>query len=437
MIFGVTHTDDGEAIKRATVGLKLSIGLPPEQGRNYPQRLDYMIVTVKTGKKGEWEKDIAFTNALAEKYGAPLRELDVVLLSDDPEEVFRTEFAWRTQTQLKCHGDGRDAVRRLSELHPDEQKNISGRPNDWIPIEGCGRTCPELEKHLCKPSGDLYFMFPERPVLGSVATLHTSSWESVRRLSASLYEIKAMVEEHGGSLKGLRLKLVARPYKTSYMEGNTRKTSVQFGFNLEFREADHRKLLPALVRQSLDFNKEIGDVIDVEPLAEDEADATIGPEFHPTPEQQEAQRQAEQPKPAGQPEPSKQAEPQSRRPRVLDKVASQAPAAAQAPPATPKPEPQNGKAKRGPDTAAELLKKMEAAATINQLQLYGEQAKSRDYSDDDRELMRGIYAARLKQLKAAESMGFESAAPAVEPAAPAEPEPPKELVQSQFPTDVI
>ncbi len=319
MIYGVTHGDEGEALKRATVGLKLSIGLPPVEGRNYPQRLDHFIVTVKTGKKGEWEMDEAFTGVLQQKYGAPLRELDVVLLSDDPEENFRTEYAWRTQTLLKCHGDGKDALRRFSELSHDEQlKTPDARSNDWFPFAGCGRGCPQLDERLCKPSGDLYFMFPERPVLGSVAMLHTSSWESVRRLSASMHEIKTIVEGHGGSLKGLRLKLVARPYKTTYVEKGARKSSVQFSFNLEFREADHRKLLPALVRQSIDFNKEIGDVIEVEPLAEDETDATIGPEFHPTPEQQEAQKAAEA---EVKPEPP----PQPQRPRSLDRVAQQAP----------------------------------------------------------------------------------------------------------------
>lgn len=365
-IYGVTHTQEGTPIKRATVGLKLSIGLPPQDGKNYPQRLDHFIVTVKTGKLGQWEEDKAFTKALADKYGSPLRELDIVLLSDDPDEIFRTEYAWRTQTQLKCHGDGLTAMRRLAELSKEDQDEIGGRPNDWIEITGCGRTCPQLEERLCKPSGDLYFMFPERPVLGSVAMLHTSSWESVRRLSASLHEIKATVEEHGGSLKGLRLKLVARPYKTSYLDRDVRKNSVQYGFNLEFREADHRKLLPALVRQSLDFQKEVGEVIDVEPLPEDEVDATVGPEFHPTPEQQEAQRQAEHSA-----DTKKQVEQAGQRPKVLDSVAGRttAPATTTTKPAAA------GHLGEQPLTIADLKAGMDSAKTLEELNALYDQTK--------------------------------------------------------------
>lgn len=362
MIFGVTHTDEGEPIKRATIGYKLSIGLPPTEGKNYPQRLDHFIVTVKTSAKGGWEEDVAFTSYLKSIYckddpKQPFRELDVVLLSEDPEEVFRSEYAWRTQTQLKCHGDGRDAVRRLSEMHPDDQRELAARgqkPSDWIEISGCGKGCPQLEDRLCKPSGDLYFMFPERPVLGSVALLHTSGWESVRRISASLHEIKQMVEEHGGSLKGLRLKLVARPYKTSYMDKEQRKSSMQLGFNLEFRQSDHRKLLPALVQQSLVAKKEMGD-IEVETLPDDEIDATIGPEFHPTVEQQQEQKAAETTA-----ETQQQVTRSAQRPKALDAVAQQGP-----------PAPADAKL-----SIADLKAGMEAAKTVEALDAILAQAKT-------------------------------------------------------------
>lgn len=359
MIFGVTHDAEGAPIKRATIGYKLSIGLPPTEGKNYPQRLDHFIVTVKTGAKGGWEEEKSFTAYLKNLYcpGDQLfRELDVVLLSDDPEEIFRTEYAWRTQTQLKCHGDGQDASRRLSKMHADDIRELTAtgsKPNDWIEIGGCGKGCPQLEDKLCKPSGDLFFMFPERPVLGSVAMLHTSGWESVRRVSASLHEIKMMVEQHGGSLKGLRLKLVARPYKTSFTDDkNQRKSSVQLGFNLEFREADHRKLLPALVRQSLAAKKEMGD-IEVEPLPEDEIDAALGSEFHPTAEQQQEQKAAET-----KVETEKEVTRSAQRPKILDHVASQAPK-------------QEAKL-----TVADVKASLEAAKTVQEIDAAFAQAKT-------------------------------------------------------------
>lgn len=390
MIYGVTHEEDGTAIKRATIGYKLSIGLPPQEGRNYPQRLDHFIVTVKTAKAGGWEEDVPFTKMLKDKYcpgEVPFRELDVILLDEDPEKIFRSEYAWRTQTQLKCHGDGRDAVRRFSELHPDDQRGMPDKkPNDWIEIDGCGRGCPQLEQKLCKPSGDLYFIFPERPVLGSVAMLHTSGYESVKRLTSSLQDIMTKVAEHGGTLKGLQLKLVARPYKTSWLDGAARKSSSQLGFNLEFRQEDHRKLLPALVQQSRDFNKDIGEVIDVETLSEEETQSTIQPEFHPTEEQIAEKNRAE-----AAIETKQEVQRASQRPKVLDKVAGQQPATAAA--ATPTPV---AKVTEQKLTIVDLKAGLEAARTVEDLDRIFAQAKTVPKAED---ALKSFYETRRGFLK--------------------------------------
>lgn len=62
---------------------------------------------------------------------------------------------------------------------------------------------------------------------------------------------------------------------------------------------------------------------------------------------------------------------------------------------TEQPKPKNGKVKFDP---VALCKKLESAQTINDLTLYGEECKSAPESE--RQLLREVYAARLKQLRA-------------------------------------
>ncbi len=295
MIFGVTVDGEGQPLKRMIVNRKLGVGLPPGNGKNYPQRFDHFISTVRTGSKGEFELDKEFTAMLGAKYGNPLMEVDVILLSNNREEIFKSEVAWRTQDRanaLVCHGDGKDATRRVSGFTPQEKNalGIAARdPKEWIEIKCPLNACPHLISKECRPSGDLYFMFPEDPISGSAATLHTGGWEAVKRLAASLAKIESDILPYGGQLMGLRLKLVARWYRTEYVDKNGSQVGRQLAFNLEFRQADAKQLMPALINESRQLAMSIGEVIDVEPLPDEQ----IADEFHPTPEQQEEQRKAE------------------------------------------------------------------------------------------------------------------------------------------------
>lgn len=71
----------------------------------------------------------------------------------------------------------------------------------------------------CHPSGDLYFLLTDYPTLGTVAKLHTSSYQSIRELHAALEDIRSAT---GGRLMGVRVKLFVRPEKNAYTdrEGN-------------------------------------------------------------------------------------------------------------------------------------------------------------------------------------------------------------------------
>lgn len=300
MIFGVTVDEEGRPLKRMIVSRKLGVGLPPNDTRNYPVRYDHFITSKRTGKKGEFELDKEFTAHLGKIYGEPLMELDVILRSNNREEIFRSEYAWRTQDRsnaMLCHGDGHDAVRKWKAFTPEERLAIGGtyRDNDEIEIKTCGDQagkpiCPHLAAKKCKPSGDLYFMFPEDPIFGSMATLHTGGWEGVRRLAASLALIEKEIEPYGGQLNGMRLKIVAQHYPVRYQDPKTKQERVdrQLAFHLEFRSKDHRKLLPTMVHEARLLAESMGEAIDIEPIS----DSEIADEFYPTDEQKE-QQQAE------------------------------------------------------------------------------------------------------------------------------------------------
>src|ERR1035437_3715123 len=147
-IIGLTHSDTGEMLQRLAITTKVAIGevVKGSGGTTHPKKLDHFVF-LKKSTTLEWEPD----QELIKHFTATCREFWIVLLDDEIENVFRTEYAWWSKTEKKCWGDGRAATRR-TEKSPDGQ--------DWSP---CGDTCPQLEEGLCKPSGDLYFILADFP----------------------------------------------------------------------------------------------------------------------------------------------------------------------------------------------------------------------------------------------------------------------------------
>ena len=100
MIIGVTHDPDGRVIQRLSVSTKVSIGLPPNGDRNHPTKLDHFVfLRKKKAASGvEWEPDPELTK----HYGEQCRELHIMLIDDDIENVFPSSYAWWTATERKC-----------------------------------------------------------------------------------------------------------------------------------------------------------------------------------------------------------------------------------------------------------------------------------------------------------------------------------------------
>jgi hypothetical protein len=273
MIIGVTHDQDGRVVQRLSVSTKVSIGLPPNGDRNHPTKLDHFVFLrkKKTPHGVEWEPDPELT----EHYGFECRELRIMLIDDDIENVFPSSYAWWTATERKCWGDGTSASRRTPE-------NPAGQP--WTP---CGNGCSELASGLCKPSGDLRFVMADFPRLGSVCRIHTSSYRSIRQIHSALQEIQTLT---GGRLAGITGKLVVRPEEIAYFDRKERrkKTTSVWVLSLEVEGDDMRKLISNLTENARLFaetRKLLGPAGKVFEVVEEEQEQApeLNGEFYPAP----------------------------------------------------------------------------------------------------------------------------------------------------------
>ncbi len=256
-ILGLTHDENGSALEKLPVTIKVAIGEGPEPGseNGHPRRLDHFVFKRKT-LRGQ---DVAWVPApeIAQAHGEKPTELGIIFLNDDPREVFPTEYALWTPGGCKCRGElvqiangnaihfEMQATRRTQkhpegEAWPGNYKYIGG-PKKGQPVEPCGDGCPDLERRDCRPSGDLYFILEKFPIFGAICRLHTSSYRSVRNLSNGLMQIRRL---NGGHLTGIKAILKASPEKIWYADRDgTRHTSVAHILSLEIGSTDLRTLV--------------------------------------------------------------------------------------------------------------------------------------------------------------------------------------------------
>ena len=273
MIIGVTHDPDGRVVQRLSVSTKVSIGLPPNGDCNHPTKLDHFVFLRKTksANRVEWEADPDLTR----HYGERCREVHIMLIDDDIENVFPSSYAWWTAIERKCWGDGVSATRRTAE-------KPGGQP--WTQ---CGSGCPELANGQCKPSGDLRFVLADFPRLGSVCRIHTCSYRSIRQIHSALQEIQTFT---GGRLAGITAKLTVRPEEATYFDRKEKrkKTSSIWALSLEVEGDDMRKLIANLTENARLFaetRKLLGGGKVLEVVEDEQEQAPeIAAEFYPASE---------------------------------------------------------------------------------------------------------------------------------------------------------
>ena len=256
-ILGLTHDENGSALEKLPVTIKVAIGEGPEPGseNGHPRKLDHFVFKRKTprGQDVVWEP----ASDISKAHGEKPTELGIIFLNDDSREVFRTEYALWVPSGCKCRGElvqitnsgglryEMRATRRTQkhpegEAWPGNYKYMDGAKKGQ-PIEECGDGCPDLERGDCKPSGDLYLILEKFPTFGAICRLHTSSYRSIRNLSNGLMQIRRL---NGGSLSGIKAILKASPEKISYSDHDgSRHTSVAYILSLEIGGTDLRTLV--------------------------------------------------------------------------------------------------------------------------------------------------------------------------------------------------
>jgi hypothetical protein len=223
-ILGLTHDENGSALEKLPVTIKVAIGEgpSPDDGNSSPRALFHFVFKRRTvkGQMVYWEP----APDIAEVFGDKPTELAVIFLHDDPREVCPSEYALWTRNGRLCHGElvqisngnaphyDMQAIRRTAE-HPEGEpwpgnhRYLEGS-KQGRPIEGCGEGCPELESGKCGPSADLYFILEKFPSLGAICRLHTGSKTSVPNLSNAVAQLHSW---NGGRLKWVKAILKVRP----------------------------------------------------------------------------------------------------------------------------------------------------------------------------------------------------------------------------------
>ena len=83
-------------------------GYRPMEIANHPTKLDHFVFLrkKKSANRLPWEADPELTL----HYGEQCRDLHIMLIDDDIENVFPSSYAWWTATERKCWGDGTSAT---------------------------------------------------------------------------------------------------------------------------------------------------------------------------------------------------------------------------------------------------------------------------------------------------------------------------------------
>jgi hypothetical protein len=195
---------------------KIKIGGKGEErtgqgGKTYrlPTKSDHFtIVTTAKNDKGDFIVDNQIMDTIGD-----CTELDIMVLYNDPDLIFRTSYAYFDSAKCQCRGDGRIAQLANGKF-----------------IECNPETCETFQAKGCKPQGVLSVILMDAPRVGGVYKLRTTSWNTIRNITTSLDTIKSLTF---GQLAGLPLVLTLKP-KTVTIPG-TRKTTVIFMANIEFK----------------------------------------------------------------------------------------------------------------------------------------------------------------------------------------------------------
>lgn len=153
-----------------------------------PKKLDHFLVT----QLDERDKfgNFAIDEKIHARIGPKPTELRIVLIYNDPDVNFRTEYAYYQGRKCLCRGDGEQAVKVVS------------RETGECETVKC--PCPLLDQENggCKAHGTLHCLLTDAEIAGGVWRFATTSKTTIRNIDASLRFLHACT---GGKVAGLPL----------------------------------------------------------------------------------------------------------------------------------------------------------------------------------------------------------------------------------------
>ena len=194
-------------IRLAEVG-KIKIGGKGEErqskgGKSYRLPRKDSFFTVTTLERTEQGKgDFMPDPAVMAELGAEPKELDVLLLHDDPDKNLQSKLSYYVGQTQWCVGDGETGYRRNKN---EEAKGVE----QWDPMKcPCELRTDKDRKNKCKSTFVLSVMLPKSPKVGGVYKFRSTSEISLINLQSSMAFILGATN---GILAGVPLKLVLQP----------------------------------------------------------------------------------------------------------------------------------------------------------------------------------------------------------------------------------
>lgn len=216
---------------RPSVGLLLSIGLPPEGTRNYPKKLDHF--RAKPGMLGQYEQA---ARKFHDVYGPEPKIIDdIYFLSNQLGDVLDVRRKVWGQSGLKAISLTNFATYPADEFReridawddelltfPDDQKD-PGRYTLQGPDD------PVIARTKMKVYATLRVALPRVSGIGTVVEISTTGRRSTDNLFASLTYAHGIVR---GNLIGVQFRLSVRPARMRYWDESKKKRSTTDFFEL-------------------------------------------------------------------------------------------------------------------------------------------------------------------------------------------------------------
>jgi hypothetical protein len=259
---------------------------------NRPQKLPYFTFV----KRKVVEVDGKPTEVLEpdfdtiEAHGEVPTEVDIILMAENP---WRAEYQMWSATELKCHGDGMEAMRVVSMGGADPAAAEAKKAGEkYFPLQQCFTNgCPYAGKE-CKPNGTLTFQLAKSMRIGATAYFTSTGMVTVKQMFSALEILKLATSRYSGGLMGLPVKMVLSSFKANH-EG---KPTIQPCVGLEMRAEDMAALRLKL-EESAWTPKAIEAAHHIETVDVDEVDqsvaSSVAAEFYPAEFEEGSEDEAE------------------------------------------------------------------------------------------------------------------------------------------------